>query len=255
MKRILLAGIALVALIQPVHAQGILVYDNANLLEQVQQLLQAAKSYGLQAQQYATQAQQYLTEAEQLRSFVHDPSLGAAAGLMNTAGLSNSLPVNPLALASMASGIGGITSLSGVLGKLSQLNGLVNSNYSSAHVYSPTDQSWNSQQLIANGTAIAAMQGAAQSAYQDLRNHLPIIQALQDRLATATTPKDVMDAHAALQAQATWANNLNSEVQAMDINYRAQADSRVQRDNESLDAGIDSFIAQANAAGRGVNPK
>jgi hypothetical protein len=173
---------------------------------------------------------------------------------MNQTGLGNSLPINPMALASLSSGYGSLTSLSSLLGKLSQLNGLVNSNFATNHIYSPTDGSWNSQQLIANGNAIAGVQAAAQAAYQDLRNHLPVIQALRDRLATATNPKDVADAQAQLQAETAWTNNLQSEISTMQVNYQAQAASRVQRDNESLDAGIDSFLAQANAAGRGITP-
>ena len=130
----------------------------------------------------------------------------------------------------------------------------MNTNFTANHIYSPTDGSWNSQQLIANGNAIAGTQGSAQSAYQDLRNHLPIIQALRDRLLTATNPKDVADAQSQIQAEAAWTSNLQVELAAIDVNSRAQADARVQRDNEGLDKSIDEFLAKANAAGRGLNP-
>jgi DhnA family fructose-bisphosphate aldolase class Ia len=166
---------------------------------------------------------------------------------MNTAGLSNSLPVNPMAVASLTNGYASLDSLSDILGKVSQLNGLVNTNLATNHVYSPTDGSWNSQQLIANGNAIAGTQGAAQSVYQDLQNHLPILQALRDRLSTATTPKDVADAESQIQAEAAWTSNLQSELAAIDVNFRAEADSRVQRDNEAMDQSFDNFITSANA--------
>jgi type IV secretion system protein VirB5 len=247
MKRFLIAGASIIALSGHARAQGVTVNDPASIMQEVNQLEQMGKTYVLQAQQA-------LAQAQELAAFVHNPSLGAATGLMNQTGLSNDLPVNPMAIASLTNGYGSLSSLSAILGKLTTLSSLVGTNYSTNHVYSPTDGSWNSQQLIANGQAIAGTQGAAQAAYQDLRNHLPILQALRDRLATATTPKDVQDAQAQIESEQAWTNNLNSELQAIQVNYQAQADSRMQRDNESLDAGIDSFLAQANAAGRGLTP-
>lgn len=245
MKRIWLAGACMLALCGRAHAQGIAVIDAASIFQQIEQLAQEVKSYGLQAQQY-------LTQVQQLEALVHNPSLGAAMGLMNTTGLNNDLPVNPLAVQSLTNGYNSLNSLAGILGKLTTLTNLVNTNYNANHIYSPTDGSWNSQQLIANGNAIAGTQGAAQAAYQDLRNHLPVIQALRDRLLTATNPKDVADAQAQLVAETTWTNNLQSELQAIQVNAEAQAASRAQQDNESLDQGIDSFLAQANAAGEGL---
>lgn len=246
MKRILLAGACLVALCNPAYAV-IEVNDTASLLQEVKGYLQDIKSYALQAQQYATQARQYQQEIEQYVAFVHDPSLGAALGMMTQAGLSNYLPVNPQSLQSLTSGN---TSLTGILGVL---GGLANGNYGANHVYSPTDGSWNSQQLIANGNGIAGTQGAAQSVYQSLRDHMPIIQALRDRLLQARTPKDVQDAQAQLEAETLWTHNLNSQLAAIQVNYRAQQDARRQRDEESLDQGIDKFLSDANAAGRGIN--
>jgi len=253
MRKLLIASACLMVWAARAQAQGVPVIDAASVLQEAKTTLQEAKNYLLQAQQYATQVQQYATEVQQYMAFVHDPNLGAAMGLMNQAGLSNDLPINPMAVQSLTSGYNSLSSLSGILGKLSQLNGLVNSSFANNHVYSPTDGSWNSQQLIANGNSIAGAQGAAQAAYQDLRSHLPVIQALRDRLATATTPKDVQDAQAQLQAETLWTTNLQSELQAVSFNYEVERHSREQRDNESLDSGIDSFLSQANAAGRGLN--
>jgi type IV secretion system protein VirB5 len=252
MRRMIMAGVCLTALCSQASAQGLLVNDPASILTEAKQLAQEAKAYLVQAQQYATQVQQYATEAQQLANFVHSPSLGGAMGLMNQAGLGNSLPVNPYALQNLTSGYGSLTSLSGVLGKLSQLNGLVSTNYAANHVYSPTDGSFSSQQLIDNGNAIAGVQGGAQSAYADLRTHLPIIQALRDRLTSATNMKDVADAQAQLAAETTWTQNLQSEITAMQVNYQAQKDARQQRDAEAFDQSIDNFLAKAKAAGRGL---
>ena len=86
----------------------------------IQQTAQTAKAYLLQAQQYSQQIQEYM-------AFVHDPSLGAAMGIMNQAGLSNDLPVNPLAVQSLTSGVNG---LSGVMS-----GPLVRSSYRAGRLY------------------------------------------------------------------------------------------------------------------------
>lgn len=256
MRRIAnLPGLCLGLIISPfsaASAQGLLVHDPASILTQAKQLAQQAKAYLVQAQQYATQVQQYSTEIQQLQNFVHNPNLGAAMGLMNQAGLGSSLPINPYALESLTGGYSSLSSLSGVLGKLSQLNSLVTTNYTANHIYSPNDGSFASEQLIDNGNAIAGVQGGAQSAYEDLRNHLPVIQALRDRLATANDMKDVADAQAQLAVETAWTQNLQSEVTAMQVNYLAGKDARQQRDGEALDQSIDNYLASAKAAGRGL---
>jgi type IV secretion system protein VirB5 len=251
LRKHLLAGLCLALLSGRAQAE-IPVIDASSILVQAKQLAQEAKSYIVTAQQYATQIQQYAAEVEQLNGFIHDPSLGAAMGLMNTAGLGNSLPVNPMAVASLTNGYSSLTSLAGILGKLSQLDGLVNTNFATNHIYSPTDNSLSSQQLLSNANAIAGNQGAAQSAYEDLRNHLPIIQALRDRLATATNPKDVADATAQLQAEQVWTSNLQTELAAINVNYRAQADSQIQRENERTARDADSFLQAAKDQGMGL---
>jgi hypothetical protein len=247
MKRALIAGLCLAALCGPARAQ-IPVTDVASITQLVKQYAVQAKQLATQAQQYTAQAQQLYAQVQQLEAFVHDPSLGAAMGLLNQAGLGNDLPINPYALQSLTSGYGGI------MGKIGVLGSLVNTSYGQNHVYSPTDGSWNSQQLIANGNAIAGTQGAAEATYQDLRNHMAVIQALRERLLTATTPKDVADAQAQLETEILWTQSLNSQLAAIQVNYQAQVASNTQRDNESLAQGIDSFLADAQAAGRGVQP-
>ena len=177
-----IAALVLIAVAAQPAAAQLFVNDPAVVLGQAKSLLQEVKSYGTQIQQYGTQLEQARYELAQLQGFIHDPSLGGAAGLLNQTGLSNSLPVNPSAAAALASGYGSLTSLSGVLGRLSQLNGLVNTNFNANHVYTCTDTSASCAALNANAQSIAGMQGAAQAAHQDLRNHLPVIQALRERL-------------------------------------------------------------------------
>ena len=75
---------------------------------------------------------------------------------------------------------------------------------------------------------------------------LPMILALQDRLKSATTPKDVMDAQAAIDNETAWTHNATASLQAIQVNYQAQADARVQRDNESISQSFDQFHEKAS---------
>jgi hypothetical protein len=132
MKRVLLASACIIAVAGKAQAQ-VAVVDPTGLVAQAKQLVETVKqetqglrSYLTQLQQYATELQTYATDAEMAANFIHDPSLGAATGLMNLAGVGNSLPVNPMAVMGLVNGFNGsIGGLSGSLGKLQQLSGLV----------------------------------------------------------------------------------------------------------------------------------
>ncbi len=91
-----------------------------------------------------------------LENWVHNPSLGSALGLLNIAGLGSSLPVNAYAVLNPVNGRtygqGGLPEISDVLSGLSSLTAGA---YSANHVYTPTDASWASQQLVTNSNSIA----------------------------------------------------------------------------------------------------
>jgi Type IV secretion system proteins len=261
MKRLLLVGVCTAVLGGSARAQGIAVHDEATLLEEVQQLIQDAKAYALQAQQwatqnlqwlkqvqqYATQLQQYAVEVEQFEAFVHNPNLGVAMGLLNQAGLGTTMPVSPNAMMSLVNGLsgfggGGIPNLAGIAAALGSLSG---ASYTANHVYSPTDGSWNSQQLIANANGISATQGTALASYQQLQTHAASMQALRNDLYAATDPKDVYDAQAEIELESLWTANQQASLAAVQVAAQTQDLARMQRDNESLDQGIDRFLAQA----------
>jgi hypothetical protein len=267
-RRLFLAtvsGIAFIAGAASVARADIPVIDVAALGEWATSLADDAKSYALQLQQeftateeligsqlswvkqaaqYATQLQQYANELQMFMAFVHNPSLGTAMGMLSAAGLGTSLPVNPYAVIGLVNGFeygaGGIPQISGILGSLS---GMTGSAYATAHVYTPTDGSWDSQQIIARANGIAGEQGATQAAYQDLQTHAAALQPLRDHLATATTPKDVQDTQAQIELETTWNINEAAKLQAVTAAYQAQSDSVVQRDNEKLASDIESFVS------------
>jgi hypothetical protein len=157
--------------------------------------------------------------------------------------LGNSLPVNPNAVLSLVNGVeygqGGLPEIGGLMGSLS---GLVGRSYATSHVYTPTDGSWASQEIIARANGIAGEQGAAQATYTDLRIHQAALQALRDHLANASSPKDVRDTQAEIELETTWTTNEAAQLAAIEATYRAQSDSGVQRDNEKLTMDIESFV-------------
>jgi conjugal transfer/entry exclusion protein len=272
-KRSLLGATAAIALLATVYSAparaDLPVIDFAALGEWVQSIAADAKAYALQLQQYltqvkqyvgeelswvtqasqyATQLQQYANELQMYLNFVHNPNLGTAMGLLSSAGLGSSLPVNPYAVLGLVNGLeygqGGLPEISGILGSLS---GLVSRSYATAHVYTPTDGSWASQETIARANGIAGEQGAAQATYTDLRTHQAALQALRDHLATASSPKDVQDTQAQIELETTWTTNEAAQLAAIDATYQAQSDSVVQRENEKLSEDIATFVASAPA--------
>ena len=265
MKRIVFSGVCLLAACGGAHAQ-VSVIDFSSIAQQVKdygvelqqeltetkQLIGDELSWATQAQQYAMQGQQYLTEVTQLEAFVHAPSLGAAMGLLNQAGLGNSLPVSPYAVMGLISGVhyagGGLPQIQGVLNSLS---GFTASAYSTNHVYTPTDGSFASKETISNANSIAGYQGAAQASVSDYQAHQAAFQALEVRLQTATEPKDVQDIQAQIALQQAWFANESGQQQAISAAYQAQRDAMAQRANESIDRGFDDFLQAAKAQGDG----
>lgn len=262
MRRILLAGIGL--LMSGTARADVAVIDFSSIAQEIKsftlqvqqeaietrQLIGDELSWVTQGQQYAMQGRQYITEATQLAAFVHAPSVGAAMGLMNQVGLGNSLPVNPMAAMSLVRGVSyrgggtpGFGGISQVLGSLSSLS------YATNHVYTPDDGSFASKELIAKGNGINGTQGAALAAYGDLHNHQATQQALRDRLATATTPKDVQDIQAQIELENVWTANQQASMSALQVSAEAQRAADEQRGNESIRKSFDTTLDEARATG------
>jgi Type IV secretion system proteins len=263
------ASIALAASYSTPVRAALPVIDTAALGQWAQQLGNEVKAYGLQLQQYAgevkswatqnlqwlqqlqqyaVQLQQYTNELTMLENWVHNPSLGAALGVLNIAGLGNSLPVNASAVLNLVNGRsygqGGLPEISGVL---SSLSGLTAGAYFANHVYTPTDASWASQELISNANSIAAEQGVAQAAVSDLQAHAAALQALRNHLATSSSPKDVQDAQAQIELEQVWTVNEAAQLAAINAAYAAQRDARSQRANEQLAQELEAFAGTAKS--------
>lgn len=251
------AGV-LVGLSSRASAGGVPVIDVAALAEWAQSIQNQVEQYTLQVkqyvgeqlswakqlQQYALQMQQYENQLQLFLNFYHNPSLGAAQGILGRVGLGSTLPVNPTSVLGMVNGFqyggGGLARINGLT---SQLSGLISSSWATSHVYTPTDASWTSEQLVARANGIAGAQGAAQSAYGDLASHSDTLPALRDTLLHSTDSKSVADASAQVQTEIAYNTNEAAKLQAIQAAYEAQRDSVIQRDNEKLSQNIEAFIA------------
>ena len=224
------------------HAQ-IPVTDLGSIQQQIMQYGQQLLQYARQGEQLAREAQLVETQATMLENFVHDPSLGAAMGLMGAVGVRNPLPVNPYAVQSLLNGSGGIS------GSLGALGSLANGSYSTNHYYSSPDDRWITRETNARNYSNAGGQGIGMQMLQQIADHIPVMQTLRDKLNTASSPKDVQDAQAALQTEQLWATNTSSQLQAASLMYAAQRNASDDRQNEQLNEAIDQALDQARARG------
>jgi hypothetical protein len=204
---------------------------------------QQGLAYARQGQQLEQEVQSTLTLEQQLQAFVQNPNLGSAMGLMSMAGLQNPLPINPYAVQGLLSGQGGI---SGAFGQLSSLS---TGSLSSNQYYNSNNGTWSGQEAANRANGTAGAQGIGMVSLQQIASHIPILQDLRTRLATATTPKEVQDAQAALATEQVWASETGSQLQASALMYAAQKDADIQRENEHLNQSIDNNLAEAKAKG------
>lgn len=244
MRKLLLMGASVAAITLPFDAHAALpTFDAAALAQALKSYAQEAASYARQGAQLLEAEKTVQWQIQQFQAFVMSPNLGAALGLMNQAGLGSSLPLNPTAIQGLLSGYGGISS------KLGALSSLSNSSFNANTVYTCQDQSWQCQQQRANANGIAGAQGVGMTALQDIAAHIPIMQALRQNLASATTPAQRENAMAALQTEQLWAEQESNQLQSASLIYAAQRDARQERDDEALSQSFESDLKELAARG------
>lgn len=248
MRRLVLAvGVALAALgTGQAHAQlgGLLGgIGGAQPVIDIKSIMQEIKAYSTQLQQLQTAVQQVMWATQTYQSLVAHPNLGSAMGLMGTLGIQDPLPVNPYAVQGLLNGSGGIS------GSLGALSSLANTSWAQNHVYTPTDGSWASQSMINNANGIAGSQAVAMQVYQQMGQHFAVADSLRQDLLNATTPAERESAMAQLQAEQTWTQNANGQLQAALVLASSEQASRGQQDNERLSMDFDQTLADARANG------
>ena len=246
--RKLLLGAAVGATLAMSSAQAQLaVIDNANLIAQAKSLLQELKSYATQLQQLQQEIQQVTWLATTAQSMIQNPNLGSVMALMGQLGLTNDLPLNPNAVMGLISGYGGIRSgnLATLTGALSSLNGLVNSSWTTDHVYTCTTDTFACQQQQQLASSTAGLKGTMGTLYQDLANHIEVLQGLRADAGTATDPAQRENVLEQVALENAWAQNTGNQLQASVGMFMAQRQANADRENEHLTQDIDAVLAAA----------
>lgn len=246
MRKLLLLATALASLAftAPAHAL-ITVEDIAAELGIEKGTVETIRNGVTQLQQLSQQLQTVQWLAQETASMIQNPNVGAVMALAGQLGLSQNLPINPYAVQGLMSGYGGMNSLGSLTGKLNGLSGLVNGSWSTDHVATCTDQSFACQQQQQLASSTAGMKGIMGTLYQDLANHVQILNGLRTSASTATDPAQRENILNQVALENSWAVNQGAQVQAASAMFDAQQQANVNRENEHLSASITAVIAAA----------
>ena len=226
---------------------------------QNQTLLQTLQGYKTQLQQYATQLQSLEQQVQQVtwlattaESLIQNPNLGAVMALAGQLGLNQDLPVSPYAVMGLVNGFNGLSTGGGIgqlTGAFGSLNGLVNNSFTvnSAYTCTATTFPCTQQQQMANSAA--GTQGIMQTLYQDLANHVQILQSLQTSASASTTPAQRENVLNEIALQQAWVNNSGNQIQAVSGMWSAQQQVNQNRANEVQSQNTDTWIASIPAGG------
>ncbi len=229
MKRLLLIGAGALLPLAPAQAQ-VPVIDGASVTQLVKQVQQAAQELQLLQQQVQQVMSIY-------NAVSHVTDLGSAVSALGLLGIQNPLPVNPYAVQSLLSGRGSIEGMSGSIGSL------FNSNWGTAHVYTPTGTSYEANLMERGATSIAGIQGLSGQLYQSMAQRLPLLQELQGRINGARDPKDVMDLQARLSAEQSYIQAQGVQAQTLAMMQVAAYQDQQQERDEQRQKDIDAVLA------------
>jgi hypothetical protein len=159
---------------------------------------------------------------------------------------------NPTDVLSMATGLS-VPTLQNPLPSANLLNGLVSGQtaasgvgaqfYNQSHIYTPTDGSAASTQMIASANSIANLQGAASANLQSIQQRLALLPTLVAALsgATSITQVDAINGRIAVeanyvQAQQAQAQNLSILASQQEASARQQAQEEHAREANAIAA-------------------
>jgi len=163
----------------------------------------------------------------------------------------------PTDILSMAPGLS-VPTLQNPLPATSLLNGMITGQtaasgagvtfYDQSHIYTPTDGTVASTHLIANGNAIANLQGIAATNLQSIQQRLALLPALETALSTATsiTQVNAIDGRIALESNYVQAQQAQS--QNLMVLAAQQEASQRQQDQEEHAREASALAAQYRAA-------
>lgn len=251
MKKTLLATVALLALSTAAHAQ--LTVDSpvadANAATSLLNEGTTLTNWTNQLQAMGDQLKKIDRAYDQASSFAgtfnHMPKLSSAESVLNMPQIGSPVTSDPMSATSLIAGVQKLSSGFGAAGSYA------NTNFQTNHVYTGTDASYGQQISTQNANSIANTQAMTQVLYASMAQRVPLVQSLEQQLAVATDPKDVMDLQARLQAEQVITASQVAQSQHLQTLYTLQQASMTQQRSEMMNQQIDNAIANAKAAGDG----
>jgi type IV secretion system protein VirB5 len=203
------------------------VIDAANLAQNVQEL----------AQDVATveQLKSQLTQLQQTYAMFTNPTniMGMAPNLENQT-IENPMPV--------------ANAVAGLLGGQTAPTGAGATYYNQNHVYTPTDGSTSSTQLITNGQGIANIEGIASTNLTAIQTRLQELPNLEADLNSASSITQVDAINGRVAAESQFVQAQQAQATNLQVLASEQQASQQQQQQETVKESDDNYIAALNAA-------
>ncbi len=226
------AAFAVAVAVSPCAQAQMAVIDSANL---AQTSLTAARAMSQLRQLIA----QYNQLAATYRMFTSPTDVTSLAPGLGTPFARNPLPATNL--------------LDGLIDGASAATGAGVSFYKQNHVYTPTDGTAASQALIANGNAIANIEGIAAANLQSVEQRLAQLPGLEADLSAATSITQVNAINGRIALEANYAQAQQVQAQNLALLAREREASERQQEKErfvkDMTNGETDMMAAATANG------
>ncbi len=248
MRRLLIGALitSTILVAPPAHSQ-LATFDAANAVGQGRALLTELKGLALQGQQYLTEAQQLVQVTNMLTAIAHNPNLGNIMQLAQMTGLNTDLPIDPYATMALISGVGGINSVNGIVGRLSLLGSVVHGSYDRDMLYSCQTDNYSCLTAQQRAASNAGYKGAVGTIFQDVSSHLNVLTAIREKLALSPNEKDTADLHAQLGVEQAWVANQQTQLAA--VVALADAQQRVSAEQADQKVNHDFAVFRASHGG------
>ncbi len=225
--RALLLGLTVLTGAAPLPARAqMAVIDGSNL---AQTTLAAQRALG-ELQQLTAQYNQLVTTYQMLTN--PTDVLSMATGL-SAPNLQNPLPV--------------VTALNGLIGGQTPVSGAGTQFYNQSHIYTPTDGSVASTQLIASANSIANFQGIASTNLQSIQQRLALLPALEAALSAATSITQVNAINGKIAVEANYVQAQQAQAQNLAVLASQQEASARQQAQEEHAREANAIAAQYKA--------
>lgn len=164
---------------------------------------------------------------------------------------------NPTDITSLVPGLGS-ASIQNPLPAVNLINGLIGGQtavtgagvqfYNQNHIYTPTDGSAASTQLIANANSIANVQGLAATNLQSIQQRLALLAGLETELSSATSITQVDAINGRISLESNYVQAQQAQAQNLAILAQQQQSTQLQQDKEQFVQDMTNGQAEMMAA-------